>query len=801
MHLALLAQTDNQTAITGTVKDVSGEPVVGAAVFLSQTATSAFSDQEGRFSLQEIKPGKITLEVRSMGFGRYSRSLNLAKGEKLRLEIVLQDLNNELEEVAVKGKSENQQRIEEIRTSGFSANLIDAKNYSNMTTDINQVLKRTTGILIRESGGMGSDFSFRINGLAGKIYIDGVPMDQFGSSMSLNNFPVNLIDRVEVYKGVVPAHLGSDAMGGAVNIITKQRMRKFLDASYSYGSFNTHQAALTGGLRDKKTGFKLRASGYFNHSDNNYMMYSDTTYGVRLTKVQRDPETNDYRAVGIDQARRFHDRYQSGMGEIEAGFEHVKWADWFTVGLTYSQNMKQIQTGASINTVRGGFWTENRYLMPTIKYRKENFLIKGLYANLYANYSRGRDNIRDTAQYNYDWTGHWAANWGGRPLDEIYTRYINDSYATRANFNYNLDKALNHSLNLNYTFGSTRRRTYDLMETDESRKERSGLPKRLGKHIVGLAWQGQWLEKRLISVLSFKYYGMDTRVATDEREFDDLGKPVGGEIVTRRNFFGYPSGSLALRYRLTEDLGIKASLERGYSLPELTGLFGDGQFVLANPGLKPERSDNLNAGAYYNHFMGDHYLNLDASAFYRDSKDYIAAQIMPDNLHTQSRNFPGVRLYGFEAEAKYGYKDMVIFSVNGTLDKAVDSWKYTDSTNSQISLTYREQLPNRPWIYGNANLALAKRDLTGKNTRIQLSYLYQYTHWFYLTWAKLGSASTLNFVPTQTIHTAVLAYSWKKDIYNISFEARNLTDERAYDNFRLQKPGRSFYVKFRLSLM
>lgn len=801
LHVIVYAQNPDRTSIFGTVKDASGAPVVGATVFLLQTSHHAVSNQDGYFSLTGISSGKTKLEVRLIGYATHNQALNLQKGEKLKLDIVLKEVTTELSEVAVKGKTENQLKMEEIRTSGFSANVIDAKAYSNMTADVNQVLKRTTGILIRESGGLGSDFSFRINGLAGKIYVDDVPMDQYGSSMSLNNIPVNLIDRVEVYKGVVPAHLGSDAMGGAVNIITKQRTRKFLDVSYSYGSFNTHQTAITGGFRDKKTGFKLRASGYYNHSNNNYMMYSDSAYGVKLTVVKKDPETNDYRSVGINKARRFHDQYSSIMGEVEAGFEKVKWADWFTVGLTYSQSKKQIQTGASINAVRGGFWTENQYLMPTIKYRKENFLVKGLYANLYGNYGRSEDNIRDTALYNYDWSGKWTANWGGRPLEEIHTQYVDNSYVGRANFNYDLDKKQNHSLNLNYTYGSTKRRTYDLTETDPLRKEKSGLPRSLGKHVAGLTWQGQWLDKKLISVASFKYYGMDTRVAVDEREFDLLGKPIGGEIVTHRNFFGYSSGSMALRYRLTTDFGLKGSLERGYSLPETTALFGDGQFVLSNHDLKPERSDNFNAGLYNNHFLGDHYINLDASVFYRNSKNYIASQILPDNLHTQSRNFPGVKLYGFEAEAKYGYKDMVSFSVNGTLDKAIDNWKYTDSTRSQVSLTYGEQLPNRPWIYGNANLTLAKRDLVGKDTRIQFSYLYQYTHWFYLTWAKLGSPSSLNFVPTQTIHTIVLAYSWKRDVYNISFEARNLTDERAYDNFRLQKPGRAFYVKLRFSIM
>ena len=48
-------------------------------------------------------------------------------------------------------------------------------------------------------------------------------------------------DRIEVYKGVVPVGFGTDAIGGVVNIVTnKQPGKWFMDASYSYGSFNTH---------------------------------------------------------------------------------------------------------------------------------------------------------------------------------------------------------------------------------------------------------------------------------------------------------------------------------------------------------------------------------------------------------------------------------------------------------------------------------------------------------------------------------------------------------------------------------
>jgi outer membrane cobalamin receptor len=59
-----------------------------------------------------------------------------------------------------------------------------------------------------------------MSGKAVKFFIDGVPLEMLGKGVDLSTLPVNMADRVEIYKGVVPVHLSTDAMGGAVNIIS-----------------------------------------------------------------------------------------------------------------------------------------------------------------------------------------------------------------------------------------------------------------------------------------------------------------------------------------------------------------------------------------------------------------------------------------------------------------------------------------------------------------------------------------------------------------------------------------------------
>ena len=116
-------------------------------------------------------------------------------------------LTRRLGAVEVYGKTQSQQ----VRESALSVNALDVKPVINSLNSLNELVNRTSGVKIREEGGVGSDFDLSINGLSGnsvRYFIDGVPLDSKGSYVTLANLPVNLIDRVEIYKGVVPAHWG-----------------------------------------------------------------------------------------------------------------------------------------------------------------------------------------------------------------------------------------------------------------------------------------------------------------------------------------------------------------------------------------------------------------------------------------------------------------------------------------------------------------------------------------------------------------------------------------------------------------
>lgn len=215
-----------------------------------------------------------------------------------------------LENVTVTGKSKTQR----LREGTLSVNAIDVRSLVGSIGSLGRLVDRTAGVKLREEGGVGSDFDLSINGMSGnsvRYFLDGVPLDTKGSGVTLANLPVNLIDRIEIFKGVVPTWLSSDALGGAVNIVTNRKKTNYLDATYGIGSFHTHRADLNGQYVFSN-GLTIRPTLGVSYSKNDYMMR-----GVEVW----DEESGEY--VNVDR-RRFHDDYLSLLGQVEVGFTD-KW--------------------------------------------------------------------------------------------------------------------------------------------------------------------------------------------------------------------------------------------------------------------------------------------------------------------------------------------------------------------------------------------------------------------------------------------------------------------------------------------
>lgn len=349
-------------ALTGKVYDQQENPVPGINIYFPTLQKGAISDYQGHFNIKNIPEGNYELKIEGLGFKAEIQEITFNRSEEKILDFFLAESSEALGEVQLVAKS----RQENLRESVYEVSVIETRKYQNLAGDLTRLLRSTPGINIRETGGLGSDFSLSLNGLSGnqiRFFIDGVPMENFGNSMSLNNFPVNLISDIEVYKGVVPISLGADALGGAVNINTGFKKNSFLDASYSTGSFNTHRAAVNGQYTNSEEKYYLRVMSYFNHSDNDYEMKEVPLFELDLGNYRGEISTT-----------RFHSKYTSGMGKVQAGIFDRALADEFAVSATWSKNRNNHQHPSNnINRVFGDFHTRNENILADIRYNLNQF--------------------------------------------------------------------------------------------------------------------------------------------------------------------------------------------------------------------------------------------------------------------------------------------------------------------------------------------------------------------------------------------------------------------------------------------
>jgi outer membrane cobalamin receptor len=771
--LNIYAQTGKST-VSGTVKDESGQGVPGAMVKVLNANIAVSADADGTFKLRGIAPGKITLVVSAVGMKTQQKNTIVKEGTNVAINFALTASVQELQSVAINGRTMTQ----EVNRQAYNVTAIDAKKLHNTSLDIGQALDRISGVRVKETGGVGSDMSISLNGFTGnqvKFFIDGLPMDNFGSSFQLNNIPINFADRIEVYKGVVPVWLGGDALGGAVNIVTKSSPRTYVDASYAFGSFNTHKTSINAGYT-AKSGFTVQLNAFQNYSDNNYWVNVDVA----------NLNTGVYTPMRV---RRFHDNYHNETGILNIGFMNKKYADQLLVGITLGQNKADIQTGNRMEDVYGERLRRGDIIQPTLKYIKKDLFVKGLDVQITGRYNLGEERSIDTAFRRYNWLGDFVYkdenNLNTKGGERSYTdyRYKNNNGILSGNISYVINEQ--HSFNFNHMTTTFNRKGFNALMPDNLAEQQ---PRKTNKHVTGLGYRFD-ASRRWSTTAFGKNYEQQS---VSSSLMNGVYRREKGQVSK----FGY---GIATTYYLFEDLQLKASYEKAYRLPENNELFGDVDLLEANATLRPESSDNINIGANYNISINKiHNLNIAATYQHRNAEDFIRWVLQPVSFDGQQKqmadNVRDVLNRGVEGEIQYAYKNLFTAGVNITYQNLRNNTLY-EPGKTEPSVTYKDRIPNMPYIFGNANASFVINNIGKQDNSLTIGYNMLFVGQFYLRWPSLGGGKSE--IPHQASHNANMVYSMAKGKYNLSFECFNIADRILYDNFQLQKPGRSFTLKAR----
>jgi outer membrane cobalamin receptor len=761
--------------LTGTVRADDGNVLPGASVGVANTSRGAFADSRGLYQLENLPTGRHTVVISYVGYQKISRVVHLHEGESTRLNISLTPEHTELDAVAVIGRSE----AKEVNRQAFNVTAIDASKLHNSTLDLSHALDRVSGVRVRETGGVGSSFNFSLNGFSGrqvKFFLDGVPIDNFGSSFQINNIPINLAERVDVYKGVVPIWLGSDALGGAVNIVTGNRSRTYVDASYSYGSFNTHRSTVNAGITTK-SGLTFQLNAFQNYSDNNYWVTVDVA----------DINTGAY--FRNQRVRRFHDTYHNETVIANVGVVGKRWADKLLVGVTLGQNRAEIQTGARMVSVFGNWYRRGNIVMPSFRYQKDN-LVKGLSVRLTGNVNLGQEQNVDTVYRRYNWFQQYKQYEGpGAERERSLYKFRNNNGLLTANATYQLGEK--QSLSVNNVYNTFNRTGADELQPGSERYEQ---PRVSQKNVLGVGHKYDYSDRWNTSIFA-KHFSQVNRYGMTYNPSGNFGDQA---YITQRNAFTALGYGLATSYFLRKNLQLKASYEKSYRLPETEELYGDLINLEGNINLKPENSNNYNLGfSYLTNLHRNHRLTISGNVLYRDARGFIRPRLNNNQTKQVMDNLADVTNLGFDGDVRYSYKQRLSAGINLTYQNLRNNTQFESGYTGQSPL-YRDRIPNMPFLFGNADASLFLRNVGGLGNTLTLGYNLLYVHAYYLYWPSLGQDKL--DIPQQLSHDVNVVYALGNGKYNIGLECKNLLDARLYDNFSLQKPSRGVYAKLRYYL-
>ncbi|MEM9833831.1 MAG: TonB-dependent receptor, partial [Bacteroidota bacterium] len=484
--------------IEGQVLDATGKPLAYATVGLKGTNLGVLTDTAGYFSWPTVAAGTQSLVISSMGYAPQEVEVNIPDGQTIHVEISLTEAANELDEVIVEGKTLNQLKMEEP----IKVEVIDIKKLQTKSLSLPQVINQSPGVKIRQAGGVGSATIININGLQGnaiRFFRDGIPLDYLGRAFALNLVPVDQLDNIEIYKGVLPAELGVDALGGALNLTSRKDFSNNLDLAYTIGSFNTHQINVNGYLDIPNSKLFVSLASYYLYSDNNY----------KVTVPIADEETANLVDTEVE---RFHDGIETYFAETKVGLRDFKYGDLLVFGYSHFDLEKERQNGLQLdpNSALGEVMDFETSNVLSLRYK----LNKGKFStDVFGAYSNQNTLFVDDPESRWNWLGERIPlrNQGGE--SSPFSRYYRDlnfkTWTARINAGYKLSE--NHQLVFNHNLISKDRIGSDTLEiifgTDI---DPLTFPTNYTRHISGLGLTSSLWKNKIQNVLTVKQFHLNT---------------------------------------------------------------------------------------------------------------------------------------------------------------------------------------------------------------------------------------------------------------------------------------------------
>ena len=248
LFIGFLSVANAQTAtVQGTVIS-NGNPEEFISIYLIglDVDREISTDSKGSFQIDNLPSGEYTLFIEEFGFKNYTKTIILKEDQNLNIEINLfpSEESTNLGEVVISGTMKPVRRLDSpVPVEVYSPSFFR----KNPTPSIFDAMSGINGVRPQVNCNVCDTGDIHINGLEGPytmILIDGMPIvSSLGTVYGLSGIPNSLVERIEIVKGPASSLYGSEAVGGLINVITKNPQNAPLFSadvfSTTWGEYNT----------------------------------------------------------------------------------------------------------------------------------------------------------------------------------------------------------------------------------------------------------------------------------------------------------------------------------------------------------------------------------------------------------------------------------------------------------------------------------------------------------------------------------------------------------------------------------
>ena len=754
--------------VTGIIVDEAEDsPLTGAMIVVNELKKGEVADSEGKFSFTDLPEGTYTVSVEFIGYLPQERELRVERGRTVRVTIPMKAEPLTLQQATITAKSE----ARKVREQAMPVSVISMKQLQGTVSDVQGILAKTVGVTIRSTGGVGSASRLSVRGLEGKrigFFLDDAPMNDQSDFLDLNDIPVDMIDRIEIYKGVVPSKFGGSSMGGAVNIVLKEYPDHYADLSYSHESFNINKGQTVFKRNLRGSGLVLGVGGGYTYADNSYTMESPYVRGLQI--------------------RRDHDHFSKLM--VGGSLKAKKW--WFDeveFEPAFVQTYKEIQ---GIETDIRQAHTTSQGIVMSNKLEKDDFFLTGLDFDMTTAIAYTEYSLVDTAKVWYDWTGKSYPT--PSPLGgELGNRFPSNSLNRKAtlinklNLEYLISK--NHSVSLNSVISLANGYPKDEMK-EKGLGKKIDFDSRMRSWVAGFSYDFHTSDDKFLNSVTTRYYWYRTNTCY-QNIYVNI-PPV--DITLNKSSLGL---SDAMRYRFTPVFMAKLSGGYDVRIPAENELLGDGYSIIPSEKLMPEKNLSVNASLLYDDaLIRSNNLQVELGGYYMYLQDMI--RFSKGLLGAQYQNFGEMRTLGAELEVKADVFPFLYAYGNVNYQDLRDV-REMEEGSTLPNPTKGKRMPNIPYFMSNAGLEFHRENLfggQGQNTRIflDMAFVEEYFYDFEFT------ENTKRRIPRSTTFDLGFEHSFMNQRLFLSGKIKNLTDAAVLSEFNQPLPGRSFAFKIRYIL-